>query len=229
MSEFRVCALLPAYNEASRVGTTVDALKSRREIAKVVVVDDGSSDNTAERARAAGADIVLTQRNGGKGAALMTAYQAARDDGDVFLLLDADLGASAAEAVKLLPPLRSGLADMTVGLLPPDPEFAATGQRGGRGLVVRLARWAIQRRTGQTFAQPLSGQRAVRREVLEALGGRFAQGFGVEVSLTVGALRSGYRILEVPTEFRHHVTGGDWPSLVHRGRQFLDVARVVLK
>ena len=229
MTEFRVCALVPAFNEAARVGTTVDALKSRREIAKVFVVDDGSSDDTAARARAAGADVVLTQPNGGKGAALAAAYRAARDDGDVFLLLDADLGASATEAVKLLPPLRDGLADMTVGMLPPDPEFAATGQRGGRGLVVRLARWGIRRRTGQTFAQPLSGQRAVSRDVLEALGGQFAHGFGVEVSLSVGALLKGYRISEVPTEFRHHVTGGDWPSLRHRGRQFLDVARVVLK
>lgn len=229
MSEVRVCALVPAYNEAARVGTTVDALKSRREIAQVFVVDDGSSDDTAAQARAAGADVVLTQPNGGKGAALTTAYQAARDRGNIFLLLDADLGASAAEAVKLLPALRDGQADMTVGMLPPDPEFAATGQRGGRGLVVRLARWGIQRRTGQVFAQPLSGQRAVRREVLEALGGQFARGFGVEVRLTVEALRKGYRILEVPTEFRHHVTGGDWPSLRHRGRQFLDVARVVLR
>ena len=57
---------------------------------------------------------------------------------------------------------------MTIGLLPPDPAFAATGRRGGMGLVVRLARWGIARRTGRTFAQPLSGQRAVRRAVLDA-------------------------------------------------------------
>jgi len=223
-----VCALLPAYNEAARIAVTIEALRARPEIGEIVVLDDGSTDGTADRARAAGASLVLTQQNGGKGAALSAAYNAARDRADVFLLLDADLGASAGEAVKLLPPLARGEADMAVGMLPPDPDFAATGQSGGRGFVVRLARWGVRRRTGQTFTQPLSGQRAVRREVLEALGGTFAPGFGVEVDLTVRAIRAGFRIQEVATGFRHKVTGGDWASLCHRARQFRDVARIVL-
>ncbi len=224
----KVCALLPAYNEAERIGVTVAALRARAEIGEIIVADDGSTDGTAEIARKAGASHVLTGSNGGKGAALALAYGYARDRADVFLLLDGDLGASAGEAVKLLGPIQSGKADMTVGLLPPDPAFAATGQSGGRGFVVRLARWGIQRRTGQPFTQPLSGQRAVRREVLEALGGTFAAGFGVEVDLTVRALWAGFRVLEVPTEFRHKVTGGDWASVRHRARQFRDVLRVVL-
>lgn len=223
----RVCALVPAFNEAARIAVTIDALRSRREVGKIVVVDDGSTDDTAQRAREAGADVVLTQPNGGKGAALAQAYQTAKDDGDIFLLLDADLGASAAECVKLLPPLYDNRADMTIGLLPPDPDFAETGESGGLGFVVGLARRGIQKKTGRTFAQPLSGQRAVRREVLEKLGGVFARGFGVEVALTVGALNAGFRVLEVPTEFRHHVTGDDWADLLHRARQFRDVARVV--
>lgn len=224
----RVCALLPAYNEAGRIGVTVAALLARPEIGEIIVADDGSTDGTAEIAHRAGAAHVLTGQNGGKGAALASAYAYARDRADIFLLLDGDLGASAGEAVKLLPPILAGEADMTVGLLPPDPAFAATGQSGGRGFVVRLARWGIQRRTGQTFAQPLSGQRAVRREVLVALDGRFAAGFGVEVEMTVRALRAGFRVQEVPTEFRHKVTGGDWASIRHRARQFRDVLRVVL-
>lgn len=224
----KVCALLPAYNEAERIAVTIQALRARPEIGEIVVLDDGSTDGTADRARAAGASLVLTKTNGGKGAALSAAYQAARGRADVFLLLDADLGASAGEAVKLLPPLARGEADMTVGMLPPDPDFAASGQSGGRGFVVRLARWGIRRRTGQTFTQPLSGQRAVRREVLEALGGTFAPGFGVEVDLTVRAIRAGFRVREVETGFRHKVTGGDWAGLRHRARQFRDVARTVL-
>jgi len=224
----RVCALLPAFNEAERIGVTLAALRARPEIGAIVVADDGSTDDTADRAREAGATLVLTRKNGGKGAALAAAYAAARDLADVFLLLDADLGASAGEAVKLLPPLKCGQADMTVGLLPPDPDFAASGKSGGRGFVVRLARWGIRRSTGLTFAQPLSGQRAVRRAVLEALDGTFAPGFGVEVDLTVRAVRAGFQVLEVPTGFRHKVTGGDWAALRHRARQFHDVARIVL-
>ncbi len=223
----RVCVLVPAYNEAGRIGLTTASLKARPEIHEIVVMDDGSSDGTAEIARSAGASLVLIGRNGGKGAALSAAYKVARDRADIFLLLDADLGASAGEAVKLLPPLFAGEADMTIGMLPPDPAFAATGQLGGRGFVVRLARQAIERRTRQTFQQPLSGQRAVRRSVLDALGGQFAPGFGVEVDLTIRALQAGFRVVEVETEFRHHVTGGDWPSLKHRARQLRDVARIV--
>ena len=222
-----VCALLPAYNEAGRIAVTIEALRAHPEIGGIVVLDDGSTDGTAKQAREAGASLVLTEKNGGKGAALCAAYLVARDRAEVFLLLDADLGASAGEAVKLLPPLVRGEADMTIGMLPPDPDFAASGQSGGRGFVVRLARWGIQRRTGQTFTQPLSGQRAVRREVLEALGGTFAPGFGVEVDLTVRAIRAGFRVLEVETGFRHKVTGGDWSGLRHRARQFRDVARIV--
>ena len=228
MSEPRkVCALLPAFNEAERIAVTIGALRARPEVGEIVVLDDGSTDGTADRARAAGATLVITEKNGGKGAALRAAYLAARGRADVFLLLDADLGASAGESVKLLPPLARGEADMAVGMLPPDPDFAATGQSGGHGLVVRLARWGIRRRTGQTFRQPLSGQRAVRREVLEALGGTFAPGFGVEVDLTVRAIRAGFRVLEVETGFRHNVTGGDWAGLRHRARQLRDVARIV--
>ena len=223
----RVCVLIPAFNEAVRIGLTIAALRARPEIGKIVVSDDGSTDATAGMARAAGASLVLTGQNGGKGAALCAAYAAARELGDVFLLLDADLGASAGEAVKLLPSLWQNQADMTIGLLPPDSAFAATGQSGGQGYVVRLARRGIERRTQQTFSQPLSGQRAVRRSVLDALGGTFAPGFGVEVDLTIRALQAGFRVAEVQTEFRHNVTGGDWAGLTHRARQFRDVARIV--
>ena len=223
-----VCALIPAFNEAVRIGLTVESLRARPEITRIVVLDDGSTDDTAFQAIKAGASQVMSARNGGKGAALTAAYAAVRGQFDVYLLLDADLGASAGEAIKLLPPLARGEADMVVGMLPPDPAFAAAGQTGGHGFVVRLARWGILRRTGQTFRQPLSGQRAVRGAVLEALEGKFAAGFGVEVDLTVRALAAGYRVAEVETEFRHHVTGGDWASLRHRARQFRDVAQVVL-
>lgn len=222
-----VCVLIPAFNEAERIGLTLAALRARPEITDIVVMDDGSSDGTAEIARAAGVTLVLSGKNGGKGAALSAAYAAARERADIFLLLDADLGASAGEAVKLLPPLLSGTADMAIGLLPPDPAFAATGRSGGSGFVVRLARQGIERRSRKSFQQPLSGQRAVRRAVLDALGGRFAPGFGVEVDLTIRALEAGFRVVEVPTEFRHKVTGGDWPGLMHRARQFRDVARIV--
>jgi glycosyltransferase involved in cell wall biosynthesis len=220
-----VCALIPAYNEADRISKTIAALRSRPEIDTIVLVDDGSNDDTANLGRLAGAQITLVQANQGKGAALAAAYAAAPAETEIFLLLDADLGASAAEAAKLLRPILLGEADMAIGMLPPDPEFAASGRSGGMGIVVRLANWGIQRATGKTFRQPLSGQRAIRREVLEKVGGSFAAGYGVEVALTIRALRAGFRIIEVDTHFRHKVTASDFGGVMHRLRQLVHVAR----
>lgn len=227
----KTCAIIPAYNEEARIGGTVAALRSRPEVDVILVVDDGSSDRTADAAREAGADnVVKLARNRGKGAALTAGYQAAPADCDTLLLLDADLGSSATECLKLLSPIRDDEADMTIGRLPPDPALVAAGKKGGgSGLVVRLARWAIKRKTGVDFAQPLSGQRAVRRALLDAIGGRFESGFGVEIALTTAAVAKDFRVVEIPTWFRHRVTGNDWGDLLHRGRQFVDVARAAMR
>lgn len=222
----RICALIPAYNEETRISRTIEALQSRREIDRIVVIDDGSTDRTAENARSAGAEV-HTQTNRGKGAALTAAYLAARGDAEIYLLLDADLCASATESVKLLTPILEGSAQMTVGVIPPDPAFAESGESGGLGVVVQLARWGIKHHTGVTFSQPLSGQRAVLGAVLEDIGGHFANGFGVEVDLTIRVIRSGHRVVEVDTEFRHAVTGSDLVGIAHRGRQLFDVARAL--
>lgn len=226
----RVCALIPAYDEADRIASTLLAVQSRKEVCSVVVIDDGSQDKTAEIARSAGAaEVISLPKNSGKGAALSAGYAKMRDSADIFLLLDADLGASATECVKLLWPIFDDRADMTVGLLPPDRALATDdgAEGGGMGLVVSLARYGLQKKTGLALAQPLSGQRAVRREVLESLGGKFSTGFGVEIGLTLGAARHGFKILEVETAFRHRVTGDDWRSILHRSRQFIDVAQAL--
>ena len=227
----KTCALIPAHNEEIRIGGTVTAIRSRHEVDFILVVDDGSSDKTGEVATAAGADqVVRLDRNGGKGAALTAGFAAAPADSDVFLLLDADLGPSATECLKLLSLIRTGDADMTVGMLPPDPGLARAGAvGGGSGLVVRLARWGIARKTGTQFRQPLSGQRALRRDVIEAIGGQFQAGFGVEIALTVAVIAKGFRVIEVDTAFRHRVTGNDWPDIAHRAQQFVDVARAIMR
>lgn len=214
-----ISALIPAYKEADRIAATIAAVREIPGVAEIVVVDDGSPDDTARVAEAAGADVVFRQENTGKGGALRAALSLAR--GDILLLLDADLGSSAREAEKLLAPVLSGEADMTIAAFP-----KLAGKGGGMGFVVTLARWGIEELTGKTMTTPLSGQRAVRREVLEACGG-FAEGWGVEVALTVQALRRGYRVLEIPTEMTHRVTGRDTASILHRASQFVGAARVL--
>jgi hypothetical protein len=112
---------------------------------------------------------------------------------------------------------------MTIAIL---PKQLAPG--GGRGLVVNLAKDGIQRATGWTPTQPLSGQRCLTREAFEAAL-PLAKGFGVEVGLTIDLLRKGFRVAEVEVDLHHRVTGKDWRAQLHRGRQWRDVARALVR
>jgi glycosyltransferase involved in cell wall biosynthesis len=214
-----ISVLIPAYNESERIAATIAAARTLPAVGEIIVVDDGSADDTATIAEQAGAEVVFRQKNQGKGAALQRAYRLSR--GRVLLLLDADLGDSAREAAKLLEPVVTGTADMTIATFPKNPN-----KKGGVGLVVRLARNGIRQLTGRTMEAPLSGQRAVRREALEEIGG-FADGWGAEVWLTVRALWAGQRVLEIPTEMTHRVTGRSPGDLWHRAQQYRAVGRVL--
>ena len=214
-----VSVLIPAYNEAERIGATIAAVRLIPGVTEIVVVDDGSSDETAQRAETAGADVVLRQENRGKGAALQAAYLLST--GEILLLVDADLGASANEAALLLEPVINDAAGMTIATFP-----VGAGSGGGVGLVVGLARWGIRRLTGRTMTAPLSGQRALRRQLIADVGG-FAAGWGAEVALTVGALQANYQVREVPTSMSHRVTGHNLTGILHRGAQFIAVAKIL--
>lgn len=216
----KVVAVIPAYNEEQRIGKTVAALKSLENLKEVVVVDDGSSDATASEAEAAGASLVRLNRNRGKGGALNKALE--KLQADIFLLVDADLEETAAEARGLMTLVSEGQADMAIADLP-RPE-----RKAGFGLVRKLAAWGIFRLTGFSPSEPLSGQRALRSEILPAVLPLEA-GFGVEVGLTIDALRAGFLVQEVDLPLRHASTGRDLAGFAHRGRQFLAVLSVILK
>jgi glycosyltransferase involved in cell wall biosynthesis len=220
------CAIVPARNEEARLAATLRAIRSRAEVQSVIVVDDASTDATARIAEAEGAaETVRLTRRRGKGGALQEGLARAPEEAEAYIFLDADLGDSATELIKLIVPIEIGEADMTVGMLPPDPQMAAEGRTGGgMGFVVGIARAGLLRRTGQEFEQPLAGQRAMRREVIDKMSGRLRTGFGVEVGLTLAARRNGFRIVEVATMFRHRVTGRDIRAQFHRARQLIDVA-----
>ncbi len=223
-----VAVVIPAKDEAARIGATVAAAARIPGADLVVVVDDGSRDETLRLAGDAGALTVRHPRNRGKAAAMQTGagFVRRRDELDgvsrALLFVDADLGGTAAGTAPLVEPVLSGEADMTIAVLPPQERPG-----GGRGLVVRLAGRGIRRATGWTPTQPLSGMRCLSPEAFAAAR-PLARGWGVETGLTIDLLQAGYRVREVSCALQHRVTSSDWRGQLHRARQYRDVLLALL-
>jgi glycosyltransferase involved in cell wall biosynthesis len=226
----RVAVVIPAYNEAERIGETVTAALSLPGVDLVVVASDGSTDATVRHARDAGATVWRSPRNRGKAAAMLAGAAAVREadqrdpaDGARHLLfLDADLGRTAANAGPLIEPVAAGAADLTTAV------FTNRVKLGGHGFVVRLSGAGIRRATGWTPAQPLNGQRCLTRAAFDAAC-PLARGFGVETAMLIDLKRKGLRIAEVEVNMAHRATGTDLASQLHRARQFADVARALAR
>ena len=244
-----LAVVIPARNEADRIGATVRAAAGLPGVDVVVVVDDGSVDGTGAEAALAGAVVTRHARNLGKAAAMETGAEAvlliegeraARDravgeraeltagQGAMpelarprhLLFLDADLGETAGYAGPLAAPVLAGEADMTIAV------FTTRVKRGGHGIVLGLAGAGIERSTGWRPAEPLNGQRCLTRAAFEAAR-PLAAGWGAETGLTIDLIRRGMRIAEVEVPLAHRPTGRDLASQLHRARQLADVARAL--
>jgi glycosyltransferase involved in cell wall biosynthesis len=216
-----LAVIVAARNEADRIAATLAALRSALPEAALWVADDASTDGTAEAAMAAGAQVVSRGRPHGKGANVGAAAEAAlgtEPPPELILLCDGDLAASAAGLAPLVEAVERGECDLAV---------AAFSRRigGGFGAALGFARWAIRRRCGLETSAPISGQRAMRVEVLRAAL-PFARGYGMEVGMTIDAVRAGYRLREYELDLAHRATGRSLAGFSHRGRQLADFARV---
>jgi glycosyltransferase involved in cell wall biosynthesis len=220
--------VVAARNEADRLAGTLAALTRVFPGAPMWVADDGSTDATAEIAVELGARVVSSGRPIGKGAAMTaaarTAVQELRvsigegSDQWIFVLCDGDLGDSAAALSGLARSVGRGEADVAVAVF-------ATRVGGGLGLARGFAHWAIARRCGLRTRAPLSGQRALGAHMLESVL-PFAPGFGMEMGMTIDAVRAGYRLAEVELELNHRASGRTAAGFMHRGRQLVDCLRV---
>lgn len=228
-----IAAIIPAMNEADRIAATVKSTKQIPGVDIVMVVDDGSADDTGALARRAGAEVVTHRKNKGKAAAMMTGAFAIRNreisdsdpdqhpDHRALLFIDGDLEDSAINMAPLAAPVLAGEADMTIAILP-----AQKRKGGGFGFVVRLAKKGIAELSGFEATQPLSGTRCLSREAFDAAL-PFAAGWGVEAAMTIDVVNAGLRVEEVECDLYHRVTGKDLKSQLHRAAQYRDVARAI--
>jgi len=216
-----VLVVVPAHNEAATVADVVERVRAVGF--DCVVIDDASTDDTAARAAAAGAEVVTAPRNIGKGGANTLAARrvlslALTPEPPVFVFCDGDLGDTAGQLPALVAAVRRGDCDLAVASF-------ARRVGGGFGFAVGYARAAIRRLTGLELGAPISGQRALRGEVLPVVV-PFAARFGMEIGMTVDAARAGFRVKEVELELAHRATGKDWRGFAHRARQLKDFVLV---
>ncbi len=216
-----IAVVVAARDEADRIGETLTALHRALPEAALWVADDASSDGTAEAAMVAGAQVVSRGRPHGKGGNMGATVEAALGSAPVpelVLLCDGDLGASAAGLTPLLDAVGRGECDLAV---------AAFSRRlgGGFGFALGFARWAIRRRCRLDTEAPISGQRAMHVGVLRAVL-PFAGGYGMEVGMTIDAVRAGYRLREYELDLSHRATDRSIAGFAHRARQLADFVRV---
>ena len=200
----KVSFLIPAYNEAATIGEVLERIAALGLEAQVIVVDDGSTDETATIAEAAGATVVR-QANRGKGAAIRAAI--AEANGDIGVIQDADMEYDPADVPSLIEPIVSGHADVVYG----------SRLRGGKPQRAFLFWHLVGNRflslvTNALFNTTLSdmetGYKAFRMDVLRSLK-LTENGFGIEPEITGKVCRRGLRIYELPISYygRTHEEG----------------------
>jgi glycosyltransferase involved in cell wall biosynthesis len=195
-----VAAVVPALDEEAAIATVVAGLLRQPRIGRVVVVDNGSSDATAARARAAGAEVVAEPRRGYGRAC--RAGVAAAVGAEVLVLLDGDAADDPADLERLLAPLLAGDADLVVGARPRagrEPGAMTPQQVAGN----RIAAWLMAVVYGVRVTD-LGPFRAIRRDHLLALEMREPT-YGWSAEMAVKARRAGLRYAEVPVAYRRRV------------------------
>jgi len=203
---------IPAWNEQESVADVIGDVRRAIGDADVLVVDDGSSDETAARARACGAIVASLPFNQGLGAALQTGYLFALREGyDFCAHLDADGQHPAEEVARLLAEVRADRADLVIGSRYRDPDAAAAESGDyqptlSRRIGTSVFRFFLTLATRQRFTDTTSGMRAANRRVMSLFSEHYSPDFAEIESLQL-AVRQGLRVEEVPVRMLER-TGG---------------------
>lgn len=215
--------IIPAYNEEGRIRDTLDGINNIDLVDEIVVIDDGSSDKTAELIKNYRSDKLvyfIQNPNQGKGKALEKGLELANDNADIVVFLDADVGITSSEISKLIQPVLEDQCDVSIA------RFKPASKKGGMGFVKRLAKDSVYEITGFELNATISGQRAFKKEVISRFK-HIPEGYGVEVGMTIDILKWGYRIKEIMVDMSHNETGRDLKGFIHRGKQYLHIKKIV--
>lgn len=198
-----VAVLIPCYNEELTVGEVIDDFRQVLPGASIYVYDNNSSDRTAQVAREHGAQVRFEPRQG-KG---VTVRQMFRDiEADCYLLVDGDSTYPADAAPALINPILAGEADMTVGDRLSNGSYAQENQRPFHDFGNNLVRWLIRLMYGYAFHDVMTGYRAFSRVFVRSLP-VVSRGFQLECEISIHAVDKGWRIKEVPIDYRDRPAG----------------------
>lgn len=219
----RVLIIVPAWNEAESIASVVGEIHGALPFVDVLVVDDGSTDETAKLARGAGAVALTLPYNLGVGGAMRLGYRYARDhDYDIAIQCDADGQHDPAYVPKLIDAL-SG-SSLAIGA-----RFAGEGEyhvHGPRKWAMSMLSWVLSRLAHTQLTDTTSGFRACDRDLIKL----FAEWYPVEylgdtVETLVRAVRLGYRVSQIPVAMRPRQTGtpsqSPFKAMLYLGRAFL--------
>jgi glycosyltransferase involved in cell wall biosynthesis len=204
---------IPAWNEADSVAAVIADVRRGLPDADVLVVDDGSTDETAARASEAGATVASLPFNQGLGAALQTGYlYALREGYDFCAHLDADGQHPPAEVARLLEEVRADRADLVIGSRYREPGEAASDDYRptlSRRIGTSVFRFFLTLATRQRFTDTTSGMRAANRRVMKLFSENYSPDFAEIESLQL-AVRQGLRVEEVPVRMLERAGGASF-------------------
>jgi len=194
----RISVVIPAYNEADKIGNVLGRIPDF--VDEVIVVDDGSKDNTSEVAESFGVKVIRLNENQGKGKAMSVGIKEA--SGDIIVFIDADGQHKPEEIIKLVEPIIRGEADFVIG-------SRLIKTQGKRPFIRKvsnfLSTFLIRLKLGISVRDTQSGFRAIKREFLPEIE---SKRYEVETEVLIKAVRKGARVKEVPVERIYGVETG---------------------
>jgi glycosyltransferase involved in cell wall biosynthesis len=211
----KIIAAIPCLNEEQFIGDIV--ARARRHVDTVIVIDDGSTDNTSEAARAAGAEVIRHEKRQGAGAATRSAFEVTKArDADVLITLDGDGQHNPDEIPQVLAPIFNGEADLVIGsrFLQSTRQTQRANIRRYRKFGINIINWLYNLGAKKKVSDSQSCFRAHSRRLLEAIN-ITENGFGFSVEVLIQARRNNFVIREMPISCVYHSQGSSLNPIVH--------------